>query len=239
MNKHFSALLLVLFLLPATGFCITNYSIGDQLNVLASSGLVLRETANPKGQKIGTIVLGETVTVLKENFKKVPHSVLEFTNYNIRGYWVQVKTAGGLEGYVFDGYLSHYKAPGTFSIPEGGALDTLSMIEQYMGVNSELRGPRVTLPKEPYRYEHYKQAFKNNAEVEASSGEGGAWYKVSFNKGTSLEEGYLIGRLLWLEGKGKAKLENGIITVDNDTETQQILVVNKGGTIILTMNVAD
>lgn len=238
MKKLFSAFLLVAFLFPAAGFSITNYSIGDQLNVLASSGLVLRETANPKGTKIGTIVLGETVTVLKDNFRKVPHSVLEFKNFNIRGYWVKVRTAGGLEGYVFDGYLSHYKAPGTFTIADDSGLDTLSMIEQYLAVHSPVNGPRINLPKGG-RYDHYKQVFKNSAVVEASSGEGGAWYKISFNKGTSLEEGYLIGRLLWLEGKNNASIENGVITVNNETETQQIIVVNKGGTIILTMNIAD
>ena len=239
MKKLFSAFLLVAFLFPAAGFCITNYIIGDQLNVLALSGLVLRETANPKGTKIGTIVLGETVTVLKDNFRKVPHSVVEFKSFSIRGFWVKVRTTGGLEGYVFDGYLSRYKAPGTFTVPEGSGLDTLSMIEQYLAVHTPVSGPRINLPKAPSRYDHYKQVFKNNAVVEASSGEGGAWYKVSFNKGTSLEEGYLIGRLLWLEGKNNASIENGIITVNNETETQQIIVVNKGGTIILTMNIAD
>lgn len=220
------------------GFSITTYSVGDQLNVLAQRGLVLREAANPQGKKIGTIVLGETLTVLPENFKKVSHSVVEFKGYNIKGFWVKVKTTGGLEGYVFDGYLSHYKAPGTFTVEEGGGLDTLSMIEQYMAIHTELRGPRVNLPK-GNRYDHYKQVFKNNAVVEASSGEGGAWYELTFNKGTSLEEAYLIGRLLWLEGKGKASIKNGIITVNNDMETQQIIVANKGGNIVLTMNIAD
>lgn len=228
---------MALLLLPAAGLCITSYSIGDQLHVLAPSGLVLRETANPKGAKIGTIVLGEMLTVLKENFKKVPHSVQEFKGYSIRGYWVRVRTIGGLEGYVFDGYLSRYKAPGTFEVKEG--LDTFSMIEQYIGAHAEPRGPRINLPKTPNRYDHYKQAFQNSAEVEASSGEGGAWFKIYFNKGTSLEEAYLIGRLLWLEGKVSPSIANGIITVNNETETQQIIVLNKGGTIILTLNIAD
>lgn len=171
------------------------------------------------------------------DFWEVPHGVLEFKGYNIRGFWVRVRTAGGLEGYVFDGYLSRYKAPGTFEMQEDQG--SFSTPELYMVAHSEPRGPRIEIPKTPNRYEHYKQIYQNSAQVEVNIGEGGAAYKITFNKGTTLEEAYLIGRLLWLEGKVMPHIENGIITVNNETETQQIIVLNKGGTIILTLSIAD
>lgn len=223
--------------MPATGFCITNYNVGDNLNVLAPSGLVLRATASPQGKKISTVLLGETVTVLKENFKKVPHSVVEFKGFNIKGFWVKVSTAAGQQGYVFDGYLSRYKAPGSFDT--NGAEDDYSPAERYLLGHTEQRGERIELAKTPNRYVRYKQAFQNNAEVEVNIGEGGAAYTLTFDKGLTLEEGYLIGRLLWLEGPLKSTLENGVITVSNAAETQLITVLNRGGTVILTMSIAD
>jgi hypothetical protein len=237
MKKYIFGLLLSLFLLPAAGFCLTNYTIGDQLYVLAPSGLVLREKASAQGNKITTVALGETVTVLKENFRKVPHSVLEFKGYNIRGFWVKVRTADGQEGYVFDGYLSRYQAPGHLRLKEGQ--DTLMPVIQYMAAHSDFRGPRVQLAKTPNRYERYKQVFKNKAEVEVNIGEGGSAFKITFNKGTSLEEAYLIGRLLWLQGTVKSKIDRGVITLTNEDETQQVLVMNKAGLIIVTLSIAD
>lgn len=238
MNKHFFALLLAIFLLlPAAGFCITQYNVGDQLYSLAPSGLVLRVTPNPQGKKIGTIALGDMLTVLPENFRKVPHSVLEFKGYNIRGFWVQVRTASGQNGYVFDGYLSRYQAPGHLQLNE--ALDTLDGVTQYMAAHSGFQGARIQLPKSPSRYERYKQVFRNGAEVEVNIGEGGASFKMTFNKGTTLEEAYLIGRLLWLQGPVTSSIDQGVITLNNADEMQQVLVMNKGGAIIVTFSIAD
>ncbi len=237
MKKFIFGLLLSLFILPAAGFCITNYGIGDQLYVLAPSGLVLRGKANPQGKKITTVALGETVTVLQENFRKVPHSVLEFKGYNLRGFWVKVRTTDGQEGYVFDGYLSRYQAPGHLRLKEGQ--DTLMLVVQYMAAHSDFRGPRIQLAKTPNRYERYKEVFKNNSEVEVNIGEGGSSFKITFNKGTTVEEAYLIGRLLWLEGKMICKIDQGVITLTSEDEMQQVLVMNKGGRIIVTLSIAD
>lgn len=237
MKKYLSLLALALFLLPATSFCITSYKVGDQLNVLAPSGLILRDTPKAKGKKLATVALGETVTVLQKNFKKFSHTVAEFKGYNIRGFWVQVRTADGKEGYVFDGYLSRYKAPGTFAIQEEEGSFTTP--EQYLAAHSEQQGARIEIPKTPNRYERYKQVYQNGAEVEVNIGEGGALYTMTFNKGLSLEEGYLIGRLLWMEGPVKSRIVGGVVTLLNAAETQEVVVKKQGSLTVVTLGLAD
>ncbi len=235
MSKRFVALIIVLFFLPATGFCIADYNVGDELNVLAPSGLVLRETASPQGKKLGTVLLGETVTVLPEKFKKVAHTVVEFKGYNIRGFWVKVRH-GNREGYVFDGYLSRYKAPG--SIESKGAQADFSFAEQYLLAHTERRGERIKLPKIGDNYERYKQVFKNKAEVEVNI-EGPDFYQITFEPGLTLEEAYLIGRLLWLEGKETLSIQNGTISAGTGAGIREMVVKNKAGLITLTMDVGD
>ncbi len=238
MKKHCLLLLLSLFLLPAAGLCISNYQAGDQLYVLAPNGLVLRETANPQGKKLLTLAVGDRVTVLPESLRKVPHSVVEFKSYNIRGFWVKVRTTNGKEGFVFDGYLSRFQAPGHLQLKAGQ--DTLYGPVQFMAVHSEFKGPRVNLAKEATRYERYKEVFKNGAEVEINTGEGGSTYKITFNQGTTVEEAYLIGRLLWMDGVViKSKIQDGIITLVNEDDTQEVLIMNRGGRIYTTFSIAD
>lgn len=237
MKKYLSLLTLALFLLPASGFCIANYKVGDQLNVLAPSGLILREAPKAKGKKLTTVAPGEMVTVLQANFKKFSHAVTEFKGYNIRGFWVKVRTSGGQEGYVFDGYLSRYKAPGTFAIQEEEG--SLTTPEQYLAAHSEQRGARIEIPKTPNRYERYKQIYQNGAEVEVNIGEGGALYTMTFDQGLTFEEGYLIGRLIWMEGPVKSRIEGGKVTLLNQAETQEVVVKKQGGRIIVTLGIAD
>jgi hypothetical protein len=237
MKIKLTFLLASALLLPALGFGIGLYYPGDQLYVLAPSGLILRKTPDPQGERIATLALGDALTAQKENFKKKPHVVEEFKGFKIKGFWVKVRTAGGQEGYVFDGYLSKLHAPTTLgNDPE----DNSSIIELYLLNHTQKKGKRIDLPKGDTRYERYRQLFKDGSEAELDSGEGGSMQKITFAQGATLEEGYLIGKSLWLKDmKAKPSISKGKITATSDDELFQITVENRGSIIVLSMAHAD
>ncbi|MBC7774682.1 MAG: SH3 domain-containing protein [Phycisphaerae bacterium] len=213
------------------------YNPGDELFVHAGSGLVLRKTPDPKGERILALNHGDAVKVLKTDFKKKSHSVVEFKGFTIKGFWVKVSTAGGKEGYVFDGYLSKLRAPITIV---DDANSGYSIAEFYLLGQSEKKGERIDLPKSDTRYERYKQLFKNGSAAETDSGEGGSSQKITFQKGITLEEAYLIGKVLWLKDmKVKSTFSKGKITVTSEDELWQIEVGSSYGVTVLNMQHAD
>lgn len=213
------------------------YNPGDELFVQAGSGLILRKTADPKGERIATLANGDAVKVMKTDFRKKPHSVTEFKGFTIKGFWVKVSTSEGKEGYVFDGYLSKFRAPITI-IDDSNSGNSIA--ELYMLSNSEKKGERIELPKAETRYERYKQLFKNGSEVEVDYGEGGSSQKITFPKGLSLEEAYLIGKRLWLKDmKVKSTFAKGLLTLTSEDELWQIEVSNRFGVSVLNMQHAD
>lgn len=234
--KHLSVAALLLFF-QSFAFSIGVYNPGDELFVHAGSGLLLRKTPDPKGARIQTLNHGDAVKVLKADFKKNPYSVLEFKGFTIKGFWVKVSTASGAEGYVFDGYLSKNRVP--VEVVDD-ANTGYSIAEFYLLGNSEKKGERIDLSKSETRYEHYKQLFKNGAEAEINSGEGGSSQKITFQKGLTLEEAYLIGKALWLKDmKVKGSFVKGKITVTSEDEQFQIEVSNRFGVTVLNMQHAD
>ncbi|MCB0635051.1 MAG: SH3 domain-containing protein, partial [Lewinella sp.] len=94
-----SALLLLTTLLGAT-----NYSAGDQLHVVAPSGLNMRDAPGTHGQRVGQIPWGETVTVIN-TLGFADDFAGTFESFD--GHWVQVRYQDW-EGYVFDAYLSQF-----------------------------------------------------------------------------------------------------------------------------------
>ena len=59
-------------------------------------------------------------------------------------------------------------------------------------------------------------------------------------KGITLEEGYLIGKALWIKDmKLKSAISNGKITVTSEDELQQIEVTSLKGYTVLSMFIAD
>ncbi len=236
--------LLCLFAWPSVTFSIGMYAVGDQLTVHAASGLILRETPAPTGKKIMTVEMGTLVTVLKEGFRKNPHSVSPFEGFTIKGFWVKVRIPGGKEGYVFDGYLSKYKTVG--SLPNGDDPnakdnDATTIQERYLMMHADRKGKRIDLGKGENRYEHYKILFTNNADLEVNTGEGGSQYIIRFGKETTVEEAYLIGKELWLEDVEslKSTISKGVITLTSNDELWEVEVQNKGGIVHLSMSHAD
>lgn len=231
--------ILTLILLPSFAFSIGSYAAGDKLTVHAASGLILRETAAPTGTKIMTVEYGSLLTVQAEGLKKTAHSVTVFPGFTIKGFWVKVKTANGKTGFVFDGYLSKYKTPG--SLPNDDDSDAGTIQERYIEMHTTRKGTKVNLPKGESRYEHYKMAYTNGAEVEADMGEGGSAYTIRFNPGMTIEEAYLIGKALWMEDAEniKSSINKGVISLLSGDELWAMEVSVKGGIVYLVMQHAD
>ncbi len=236
MTTKFLSLVVALLVCQSSAFGIGAYNPGDELYVLAGSGLVLRKTPDPKGERILSLSLGDAVKVLKPDFKKHPYSVEAFKGFSIKGFWVKVSTAEGKDGYVFDGYLSKCRAPITIV---DDANSGYTMAEFYLLGNSEKKGERIDLAQSETR-EQYRQLFKNGSEAEMDSGEGGSAQKITFQKGITMEEAYLIGKALWLKDmKVKSTFAKGKITVTSEDELFQIEVTNRIGVTVLNMQHAD
>ncbi len=87
------------------------YSKGDTLNVLAASGLRLRDKPSINGNVVATIPCGEIIVMLGNGGSTDPKSYSEKIE-GIGGQWAKVSWQGK-EGYVFDGFLSWLPAPTT------------------------------------------------------------------------------------------------------------------------------
>ena len=237
-------LLFILLGLPSLAFSIGTYAVGDKLTVHASSGLILRETAAPTGTKIMTVDYGSLLTVQAEGLKKTPHAVTVFPGFTIKGFWVKVKTTTGKVGFVFDGYLSKYKTPSSLpngDDPNANDADAHTIQERYLQMHSPRKGARVDLPKGETRYDRYKVAYANGAEVEVDMGEGGSAYTVRFNKGMTIEEAYLIGKAMWMEDAEniKSTISKGVISLLSGDELWAMEVSVKAGIVHLVMQHAD
>jgi hypothetical protein len=122
MKKILPAILFML--LQVSAFSILEYQSGDTLYVWAESGLNLRSQPQSSSDILQTIPFGEAVVALqgknfydrrnnstvifdRSQFKKTND---QFTGVRIEGIWVKVQFQG-IEGFVFDGYLSSYPHP--------------------------------------------------------------------------------------------------------------------------------
>jgi|GEM_PF-6491112 len=84
-----------------------NYQIGDTLNVFARGGLNLRDAPRLNGEKILNLKYSEKVVVLNHfNFDKYLDTIEARP-----GNWIFIKTILGIEGFLFDGYLSSLPPP--------------------------------------------------------------------------------------------------------------------------------
>lgn len=103
-NKIRSIFLSVsIFLIPITFFGIKEYSSGQLLNVLATSGMNLRDA--PKGAVLQKIPYGARIKTLQAKSTTNPETI-----EGIQGNWVKVEY-NGATGFLFDGFLSTLPAP--------------------------------------------------------------------------------------------------------------------------------
>lgn len=88
---------------------IESYKKGDTLHVWAMNGLNLRTKPNVKSATIAFLPFDEIVVVVDSALRNVPYSSIDAGPFKINGFWVKV-ISGTKIGYVFDGYLSKFKA---------------------------------------------------------------------------------------------------------------------------------
>lgn len=98
------AIVLILAFAATAAQAIDWYNTGDELFVLAPSGLRLRKAPEQSSSVLATVPYGASVTALS------PPDGDRFEVDGIEGIWLKVKFKNQ-EGYLFDGYLSQLPAP--------------------------------------------------------------------------------------------------------------------------------
>ncbi len=96
-------LLCVITLTTTKANLITNT---ESAYVLAPSGLTLREAPNRTSRVLEVIPFGESVSIILEDSTEVKTERIDW----VKGQWKKVSFEG-IEGFVFDGYLSHLPVP--------------------------------------------------------------------------------------------------------------------------------
>ena len=112
------------FLLVKESYSIQSYTAGQQLNVLASSGMNLRDA--PKGTVLQKIPYGARIKTLQAKSTTNPETI-----EGIQGNWVKVEYNGAM-GFLFDGFLS------TLPAPEVNGANLHSYAKKWMNPLSEL-----------------------------------------------------------------------------------------------------
>jgi hypothetical protein len=207
---------------PETG----RYKAGDKLNVLAVSGLTLRDKPDIKGAKVAAVPYAASVTVLAEDLFKNAYQSTEMKGFDIKGNWVKVQV-NGKEGYLFDGFLSKIAAP---------KLNDDASYTTYLGQISKMTKCDKKKPKgEENLYDYESCSYENGATFLSKGYEGGAFSKIFLPSAiASFEEAYLIAKAL--EGKNnpvnlcKYDASKGVIecTEKNGMEFTTVTKTSKG-----------
>jgi hypothetical protein len=228
--KAITSIFILFFAALFPAAAITQYKAGDELTVLAKSGLTLRSAAATTGKKKTNLPFGTVVTVLAEGYKTVKHSATEFKGYTINGYWVKVK-AGAEEGWVFDGYLSHLKVYPETPEAQGVSADR-DMFDALYSQTSPRKGDRNYIGKESA--ENYTQLYDDGTVLNFRYYEGGASRTMTFKKGISQEEVYLWGLAAWWSGDEKPKVSkyngsNKHIRLESETPQPKAMRITPNG----------
>lgn len=179
-------LIIGICMLSVHALAIRNYSAGQQLNVLASSGMNLRDA--PKGAVIQKIPYGARVKTLQAKSTSNPETI-----EGIQGSWVKVDY-NGKTGFLFDGFLSAMPAPElNCTNLHDYALQRMRPMSALLEINHrrENIGPSILAT----------QLFKVNADTVVyfmdTYYEGGT--EILSMPDISLEEAYLIGKAIFNE----------------------------------------
>ncbi len=172
MNKIASILaVVVLWVSGASATTTPTFQEGEQLFVVAQSGLSLRAEPGSHQELITIIPYGEVVQILE------PDSVLIKENINwITGHWIPVHHKGHI-GYVFDGYLSPLTLPSYSFEKTQSDLDFIYPLESWVSVHLHAIGNQDTVMTDYYdqvtqQYESGDYMTRMNA---------GNLYKVKLN----------------------------------------------------------
>ena len=172
MNKLASILaVLVLWVSGASATTHPTFEEGEQLFVVAQSGLSLRAEPGSHQELITIIPYGEVVQILE------PDSVLLQENINwVSGQWVPVHYDGHI-GYVFDGYLSQLTLPSYSFEKTQSDLDLIYPLESWVGVHLHAIGGQDTVTTD--YYDQVTQVYESGDHLTRMNA--GNLYKVKLN----------------------------------------------------------
>lgn len=212
----------LLSLLFATGFLAVHgigfFNANEELTVFTISGINLRD--QPNGAVIAHIPYAAKVLTQEA---KSPLVTASFEG--IPGNWTKVKFDGRI-GYVFDGYLSHLPAPG---LEEAN-------LEVYARKHFTFQNDSILISlfeNSDGNSEDYIQVFQSNwgpVGFESSVYYEGGSESLSIPK-LSLEEGYLLVRILFREAYKWAKENNEIYTENFDKRAYDMLILNGASSV--------
>jgi hypothetical protein len=173
---------------------IDNYSSNETLNVLAFSGLKFRD--KPEGNVLQTIPYGSKVVTLEpKNYDYLK------TVEGIKGSWVKVRFNGNV-GYVFDGFLSSLPAPSLSDDLKSYVKREFKLLSKEMPLaflrDNDLgpSGSNVLF----FEWKNQQGAYSEHFYYEG----GGEYLSIP---GLSMEEGYLLMRIIKRENIEHAKTE--------------------------------
>ncbi|WP_309609458.1 SH3 domain-containing protein [Flavobacterium sp.] len=194
MKKTLKFLIIIILISPKT-FAIGTYKKGDVLYNWKNPGINLRIKPNEKSEIITILPFGERLFVVEENLKKNKFSIQEiapvvkydsinegfnFRGFQIKGFWVKVKTNSGETGYVFDGYLSKLK-------PD------FELNETYFDAKFKLtKSSSKKFPKSISDNAYSKTSFYKNGSYIIQNRSDYVGHEHFFIPNISLEEGYLL-----------------------------------------------
>ncbi|MEO8239738.1 MAG: SH3 domain-containing protein [Flavobacterium sp.] len=171
------------------GYSIGLYKKGDKLYNCSPSDIHLYTHPNAGSKIVSVLKFEEECTVIDDDLKKTPHTVLEispkeeaeddFKGFSLSGFWVKVKTNNGKTGYVFDACFSKIKPGFEFS-------------KDYFDLKFKLIKAKIKKP-DPKKDNAYSSSYlyKNGASII----ENGSDYDIStcyFIPNISLEEAYFF-----------------------------------------------
>ena len=215
--KYIFSLLLSFALLQAQA--IRFFKANEELTVFTISGINLRE--QPNGNVITHIPYGAAVLTLEA---KSPLITASFEG--IPGAWTKVQFDNKI-GYVFDGYLSHLPAPG---------LDEANL-EMYARKHFAFQTDSILISlfeNSDGNSEDYIQVFQSKwgpIGFESSVYYEGGSESLSIPN-MSLEEGYLLVRILFKEAYKWAK-ENEDVIEGFDRRAYDMLILNGTSSVYL------
>lgn len=94
---------------PEKAKSVGNISLESQITkvlyVHAGKGLVLRDKPSAQGAAIATIAYGSKIEALSATTEGETYLAEQVGNYQLAGKWLNVKTADGKVGYVFERYV--------------------------------------------------------------------------------------------------------------------------------------
>lgn len=93
-------------LITINGLFANNFEEGQQLTVMAPSGLSLRTAPTINSRVLDIIPYGSEIKVIKNTFEDNPFDKFDW----VEGTWIKVNFEGQ-EGFVFDGFISKLPMP--------------------------------------------------------------------------------------------------------------------------------